>query len=265
MFLNANNFENHENGKEKKSRDITAFEEAVSLYNKRFGQLRRFLKNLRINPDKPQHANVCEYTNFDSSNDSVNYLIDEKFNDNYQLINKIRFAHMELVKVAKITDSVYGLSMTITLMITSATCTGILYIIWVTVCIKNQGTMMEKLEQIEILLGWLFFSILKFVIISFACGRTSNSASNIGNIICQLHEPSASKKFCSELTNFVFQLMDTKLVFKPCGLIELNNSTLCYIVSSILSLLIVLIQIRDIPSSSEELLKFNNTKTIIAN
>ncbi|XP_015185177.1 PREDICTED: uncharacterized protein LOC107071036 [Polistes dominula] len=178
--------------------------------------------------DSPQHKRIFRMKDNweDDSSLSIIYRT-YKTNENYIKLRKIKRIHLELIKCAQVLNDIYGLQILIS--ITSS----VLFLITMSyICAINN-----------------------------VCETTiTEYAANTGDILCELYEPAASKKFRDEILDFIFQLVNNRLTFTACKFYNLDHTFIYRAIGSITTYLIILIQVGEKPKISFK--NKNNNSTL---
>ncbi|XP_076763180.1 uncharacterized protein LOC143430686 [Xylocopa sonorina] len=219
----------------------------INYLKLKFGQLNKLLRGmLTTTNDSPQHKRVLAM-NYDFKNKKFTSLRngDVKGSDgNASTMRAVKQMHLELIKISRIINASYGIQILIMMTLSSIFTIGLLYtsyrIIWLDL------TTDELLQQLIPTLCCIFTNVWQMFYVNRACTKTSTEAEDIGDIVCELYEPSTSKEFRAEIQDFTLQLIQNPLVFTACGFFELGNTFIQGAVGSITTYLVILIQVGDI-------------------
>ncbi|XP_035723056.1 uncharacterized protein LOC118442026 [Vespa mandarinia] len=213
----------------------------------KFSQLNELLKDmLTTTIHSPQHKRVLRYRS-NSKNDSplLNIHRTYKPNEDIMKIKKVREIHLELTKCAKNTNDAYSSYTLFSLITTFILITITTYNAYYHLIIKCYYT---DLLQCFTYLYWISYFGFKIIIVSHVCARTSLHATNTGDILCELYEPSTCKEFRAEIHNFTLQLIQNPLSFTTCGFFNLDYTLIHGMFGAVITYLIILIQIENVSS-----------------
>ncbi|XP_046829432.1 putative gustatory receptor 28b [Vespa crabro] len=87
-------------------------------------------------------------------------------------------------------------------------------------------------------------------------------ATNTGDILCELYEPSICKEFRAEIRNFTLQLIQNPLSFTTCGFFYLDYTLIHGAIGLIITYIVILIQIGDKPKILSNNMYSNSTSMI---
>ncbi|XP_015189694.1 PREDICTED: gustatory and pheromone receptor 32a-like [Polistes dominula] len=180
---------------------------------------------LTTNIYSPQHKRVLQMEN----NKKNDFLLSDIYstnnsNDDVVKMKKIKEIHLELIKCARNVIDTYGLHILLTITMAFILITVISYNIYYTIITSNKPT--YGIRRINYLL--LFFCL---------------HASNTGDILCELYEPSTSMEFRTEIRDFIVQLIQNPLSFTACGYIDLDHTLISGVIGTVTTYLVILIQI----------------------
>ncbi|KAI4479167.1 hypothetical protein M0804_011306 [Polistes exclamans] len=237
------------------------------LYIKiKFSQLNVLLKfMLTTTIDLPQHKRVFEFWN----NDSCVSDIHETYQSDTNIIKlkQIRELHLELIKCAKNINDAYGLHI---LMSISTSFILIVAVSYSQYYFMKSTDYDQHIFPLCSFFYWNFHNAFKILIVCYVCVSTATEvcylnifylvnemiiytsffllhATNTGDILCEMHEPSTSMEFRQEVYNFTLQLVQNPLSFNACGFFDLNNRLIYGVIGGITTYLVILIQIGGIP------------------
>ncbi|CAL7939570.1 unnamed protein product [Xylocopa violacea] len=190
----------------------------------KFGQLNKLLRGmLTTTKNSPQHKRVLAM-NYDFKNKKFTSLRnDVKGSDgNASTMRAVKQVHLELIKISRIINASYGIQVLLMMTLSSTFTIGFLYIsyriIWMDL------TTDELLHELIPTLCCIFINMWQMFYVNRACTKTSIEAEDIGDIVCELYEPSTSKEFRAEIQDFTLQLIQNPLVFTACGFFDLGNT-----------------------------------------
>ncbi|XP_014612276.1 PREDICTED: gustatory receptor 68a-like [Polistes canadensis] len=174
--------------------------------------------------DLPQHNRIFQFWNNDSRSSDIHKTCNS--DKNIAIITKVREIHLELIKCARNINDAYGLHI-----------------------------------LMSISTSFIFYHTLKIFIICYVCASTATEATNTGDILCELHEPSTSMEFRQEVYNFTLQLVQNPLSFTACAFFDLNNRLIYGLIGIVTTYLVILIQIGSTASKNifeNSTVPFNN-------
>ncbi|XP_043289333.1 putative gustatory receptor 28b [Venturia canescens] len=220
----------------------------VRSLHMRFAQLNKILKQLlKTSDDSPQHERVFEYTIFKRRNVADEF--GKLTNDDTKLMRLASEDHYELVRIGSLINTTLGTQALLSMTLAFFFLIGLLYrasslLLW--------STDDKEAVSVEVvmLFSWVFFSSYRVISMTSACAQTSGECKETAVIICQLHEPSTSKAFRDEISDFLLQMTQHTVTFTACGLFTLDCSLIHGMIGSITTYLVILVQIGDTSNSS---------------
>ncbi|KAL2746800.1 LOW QUALITY PROTEIN: gustatory and pheromone receptor 32a-like [Vespula maculifrons] len=221
----------------------------------KFSQLNELLKNmLTTTIDSPQHKRILWIRN-NRKNDSPSSNIHQtdKSNKDVITIKKAKEIHLELIKCARKINDAYGLHilfsiLTATILIIITAYNEYYYLL-------TQSYYVVPLRSF-IYLFWISYFAFKIIILCLCknCNEVlilchiSLHATNTGDILCELYEPSTSNEFRAEIRDFTLQLIQNPLSFTICGFFDLDYTLIRNVIATVITYLVILIQMGNIPS-----------------
>ncbi|XP_047344179.1 gustatory and pheromone receptor 32a-like [Vespa velutina] len=192
----------------------------------------------------PQHKRVLRMRNRKHNSPLSDIHRTDKWNQNVITIKKAKEIHLELNKCARNINNAYSLH--ILFSISTAT------ILIITTAYNTYYCLLTKIYhpqslQFFIHLFWIFLHGLKITFASHVCAKTVTEAANTGDILCEMNEPSISKEFCTEIHDFILQLIQNPLSFTTFGFFDLDYTLIRNIIGIIASYLVILIQVGRVP------------------
>nr|XP_050845473.1 uncharacterized protein LOC127061980 [Vespula vulgaris] len=180
------------------------------------------LKNmLTTTIDSPQHKRILRIRNNRKNNSpSSDIHRTDKSNEDVITIKKSKEIHLELIKCARKINDAYGLHILLSILIN---------ILDVLLCVQDHHCKPRMCRN---------------------CHRVchiSLHATNIGDILCELYEPSTSNEFCAEIRDFTLQLIQNPLSFTICGFFDLDYTLIRNVIATVTTYLVILIQIGNVP------------------
>ncbi|KAI4479085.1 hypothetical protein M0804_011224 [Polistes exclamans] len=219
----------------------------------KFNELNGLLeKMLTTTVDLPQHTKVLKMKDNweDDSSLSIIYRT-YKANENLIKLKRIKQIHLELMKSSKIINEAYGLPIFISVIEATSFTITLFYNLYNLIILNKLNYFILDFYTN---LYWIFVYAFKIFLISNICETAITEAGNTGNILCELYEPSTSKKFREQIRDFMFQLIRNRLTFTACGFFDLDHTFLYSVIGSITTYLVILIQVGDEPNTY-----YNNT------
>ncbi|KAI4479171.1 hypothetical protein M0804_011310 [Polistes exclamans] len=231
---------------------------------------------LNTSIDLPQHNRIFEFWNNDSRASDVHKTCN--WDKNIAIITKVREIHLELIKCAKNINDAYGLHILMSISTSFIVITASSYIEYN--CITSIDYS-QHLYTFFFFPYWIIYHTLKICIICYVCSSTATEfherngkqndcfyivffllhATNTGDILCELHEPSTSTEFRQEVYNFTLQLVQNSLSFTACGFFDLNNRLIYGLIGIVTTYLVILIQMGSTESKNvfeNSTVPFNN-------
>ncbi|XP_043487491.1 putative gustatory receptor 28b [Polistes fuscatus] len=205
--------------------------------------------------DLPQHKRVFQIWNNDFPATDLHGTC--KSDKNIAKIRKIKEIHLELIKCAENINDAYGLHI---LMSVSAACIVITASSYIEYSFIKSIDYCQNLFMCFFFPYWIIYHGLKIFIICYVCASAATElhATNTGDILCELHEPSTSIEFRQEVYNFTLQLVQNPLSFTACGFFDLNNRLIYRVIGGVTTYLVILIQIGGTPI---EMFNANSTES----
>ncbi|XP_033332408.2 putative gustatory receptor 28b [Megalopta genalis] len=165
-------------------------------------------------------------------------------NGNANTMKAVKEIHLQLVKIARIVNDFYGMQLLLTMSTTFVFLTVLLFCAYITIF---AGLTIEHFQnQLIMLFVWILFNLSKLFTLSHVCIKTSTEASDTGELVCQLYEPSTSKEFRAEIRDFSLQMVQNPLVFTACGFFYLDESFVQGVIGTISTYLVILIQVSEV-------------------
>ncbi|PNF16187.1 hypothetical protein B7P43_G18244 [Cryptotermes secundus] len=158
-------------------------------------------------------------------------------------IRKLREFHDSLHDVASDINVIYGFQILVDIAHTFIDITITLYIS--TVCAKEdaQGGSTIAYHGAIVNASWMLLFFLKLTGITLSCHLASNEANGTANILqkkllTEELRPGTER----EIQSFLQQVTTNKLYFSACGFFHINLSTVCAMISSVATYLVILLQ-----------------------
>ncbi|KAL2725480.1 putative gustatory receptor 28b [Vespula squamosa] len=217
----------------------------------KFSQLNDLLRSmLTTTIDSPQHKRILRSRNikkYDPPSNDIRRTY--KLDDDVMKIKKTREIHLELIKCARNINDAYGLHILFSISTSLILITITSYNMYCFVMTTDYST---ELYRISIYTNWIFHFTMKIVIQRLkeinidVVSHFLLHASNIGDILCELYEPSTSNEFRTEIRDFTLQVIQNPLIFTTNGFFDLDYTLMHSMIGAVASYLIILIQVRNI-------------------
>nr|KAF7434351.1 hypothetical protein H0235_002542 [Vespula pensylvanica] len=240
----------------------------------KFVELNAVLQSmLTTSNDSPQHKRVLRMKNNweDDSSLSTHYGTYKAY-ENLAKLKKVKQIHLELMKCASIVNEAYGLQILISIFTSLLFIITTLYNAFVTLTTNNYY---NSIIQFYTHSYWIFYCFFKVFAITNICHTTITErckyivifliflyAVNTGEILYELYEPSTCKKFREEIREFMYQLIQNRLKFTVCGFYDLDHTLIYNAIGSIITYLVILLQVGDKPKAYFNNAIHNSTSTI---
>ncbi|XP_033231712.1 gustatory and pheromone receptor 32a-like [Belonocnema kinseyi] len=222
----------------------------VRCMMRKFARLNALLKSMSsTTPLSPQYMKLLYHRSGLLKPTIVNGF-SKKTNDDTHLMKAAKQVHLDLVKISRSVNETFGLLVLLSMALASVFITGLLYYSYTVIYLTTNPGIDTRPGLISACC-WLFFYVIKILIVNHMCDRTSAEALRTGNIICELHEPMTNKEFRSEIREFLLQLIQNPLKFTAYDFVTLDYTFIQGVVGSITTYLVILIQLGgDISDSS---------------
>jgi hypothetical protein len=166
-----------------------------------------------------------------------------KIDRNISKIRKLREFHDNLYNIASDINIIYGFQILVDIVNTFVDTVATLY--FSIMCAKEeaQGGNTVTYHGLFVHVSWLPFLFLKMTGITLSCHLASNEANNTANVLQKkllTEELRADTEM--EIKSFLQQVSNNKLYFSACGFFHINLSTLCAMISSVATYLVILLQ-----------------------
>ncbi|XP_076172496.1 putative gustatory receptor 28a isoform X2 [Ptiloglossa arizonensis] len=170
-------------------------------------------------------------------------------NANANTMRAVKQIHLELIKISRTMNDVYGIQILLTMFTSLLLITCLLYVAYRTIWLPLPTD--RFLEEMGPLVIWLLIHMSKIFIINSECTKTSAEAADTGDLICELYEPSTTKEFRAEIRHFTLQMIQNPLVFTACGFFDIDHTLIQGVVGTITTYLVILIQVGDMKVDHE--------------
>jgi hypothetical protein len=159
-------------------------------------------------------------------------------------IRKLRELHDKLHNVVSDVNIIYGFQ--ILADITNTFIDSVTTLYFSIMCAKKEAEGGESISYHGLIVhtSWMLLFLLKMIAITMSCHFASNEASDTANILhkkllTEEMKPDTEK----EIQSFLQQVTNNKLYFSACGFFHINLGTLCAMISSVTTYLIILLQL----------------------
>nr|XP_050845459.1 gustatory receptor for sugar taste 43a-like [Vespula vulgaris] len=204
----------------------------------KFVQLNAVLQSMLITTiDSPQHKRVFRMKNNweDDSSLSTHYGTYKAY-ENLAKLKRIKQIHLELMKCASIANEAYGLQIFISILTSVLFITTALYNAFVTLTTNNYYNCMIQFYTHSY---WIFYCFFKVFAITNICQTT-----------------------ITEIREFMYQLIQNRLKFTACGFYDLDHTLIYNAIGTIITYLVILLQVGDKPKAFFNNAIHNSTSTI---
>ncbi|XP_043589165.1 putative gustatory receptor 28a isoform X2 [Bombus pyrosoma] len=166
---------------------------------------------------------------------------------NTNKIRSIKQMHLEIIKIVKVVNDTFGMQILLlmtTSIIFTITFLYILYrIIWLDL------TMDELIKELVSVISWFLVYASQILHVNHVCAKTNLEVTTMGDVICDLYEPSTNNEFRAEIRNFTLQLIQNPVVFTAHGYFNLDHTFIQAVIGTITTYLIIMIQVGDVTRS----------------
>lgn len=162
---------------------------------------------------------------------------------NVYKIRKLREFHDSLHDVASDINVIYGFQILVDIVNTFIDIVTTLYIS--IVCAKEEAQSSNTIAYHGIIVNasWMLLFFLKLIGITLSCHFTSSEANGTANILLKkLLTEELRPGTEREIQSFLQQVTNNKLYFSACGFFHISLSTLCAMISSVATYLVILLQ-----------------------
>ncbi|KAL2746810.1 putative gustatory receptor 28b [Vespula maculifrons] len=241
----------------------------------KFVQLNAVLQSmLTTTIDSPQHKRVLKMKdNWEDDSSLSTHYGTYKAYENLAKLKRVKQIHLELMKCASILNEAYGLQILISIFSSVTYITTTFYNLYFTFFINKYH---NWIKELYVHFYYILYYGIKVFALTNICQTTITErckyiliflifflyAVNTGEILYELYEPSTSKKFREEVGNnfylylirdFMYQSIQNRLKFTVCGFYDLDHTLIYSVIGSIITYLVILLQVGDKPK-----LLFNN-------
>ncbi|KAF7413823.1 hypothetical protein HZH68_002312 [Vespula germanica] len=204
----------------------------------KFVQLNAVLQSmLTTSNDSPQYKRVLRMkNNWEDDSSLSTYYGTYKAYENLAKLKKVKQIHLELMKCASIINEAYGLQIFISILTSVLFITTTLYNAFVTLTTNNYYNCMIQFYTHSY---WIFYCFFKVFAITNICQTT-----------------------ITEIREFMYQLIQNRLKFTVCGFYDLDHTLIYNAIGSIITYLVILLQVGDKPKAFFNNAIHNSTSTI---
>jgi hypothetical protein len=166
-----------------------------------------------------------------------------KIDRNISKIRKLREFHDKLYDIASDINIIYGFQILVDIVNTFIDTVATLYFSIVLAKEEAQGGNAVTYHGLIINVSWVPLLFLKMIGITLSCHLASNEANNTANVLqkkllTEELRPGTER----EINSFLHQVTNNKLYFSACGFFYINLSTLCAMIGSVATYLVILLQ-----------------------
>ncbi|KAL2725487.1 gustatory receptor for sugar taste 43a-like [Vespula squamosa] len=186
-------------------------------------QLNTVLQNmLTTTIDSPQHKRVLRMKDNCEDDSSLSKIYRTcKVNENLKKLKRVREIHLELMKCARNVNKAYGLQILMSINISATSICILSYSLYfVLITNKYHSWLREFIKRFY----WIFICVIRIFAMSNMCEMTK-----------------------TEIRDFTFQLIQNPLTFSICGFYDLDHTFIYSMIGSIITYLVIIIQIGDGP------------------
>ncbi|XP_017880710.1 putative gustatory receptor 28b [Ceratina calcarata] len=233
----------------------------IKYFRIKFEQMNEMVRGmLTTTPDSPQHRRVLGLQ-YDFKNKMFTSFRNESkrgSNASAYIIRTLKQRHLELIKIARMMNTAYGIQIALMMTVSFVSTIALLYMWYRTIWMNYE--ILVLLSETMPFAYYILFSLWRIVYENHVCAKTCSEALEIGDIICELHEPSASKEFRTEIQDFTLQLIQNPLIFTGYGFFDLGHAFIQEVLGSITTYLVILIQVGDMSTMFTETGNNNSTE-----
>ncbi|XP_047344244.1 putative gustatory receptor 28b [Vespa velutina] len=200
--------------------------------------------------DSPQHKRVLRRRNIRKNEHASNNIRQTyKLDEDVIRIKKAKEIHLEIIKCARNVNDAYSLHILL------STLASLILIIIISYNMFRFLMSMDYRKQLLTtfnFLYWISHFAIKIVIVTYELLMLyliSLHATNTGDILCELYEPSISNEFCAEISDFTLQLIQNPLIFRINGFFDIDHTLIRNVIGIITTYIIILIQVGDLPQA----------------
>ncbi|XP_043589166.1 uncharacterized protein LOC122570649 isoform X3 [Bombus pyrosoma] len=119
-------------------------------------------------------------------------------------------------------------------------------------------TMDELIKELVSVISWFLVYASQILHVNHVCAKTNLEVTTMGDVICDLYEPSTNNEFRAEVNiqdlykkirNFTLQLIQNPVVFTAHGYFNLDHTFIQAVIGTITTYLIIMIQVGDVTRS----------------
>ncbi|KAF7407527.1 hypothetical protein HZH66_002064 [Vespula vulgaris] len=174
--------------------------------------------------DSPQHKRVLRMKdNWENDSALPTLYGTYKANEYHVKLKKVKQIHLELLKCANILNEAYGLQILISIFTSLLFITTLLYNLYVILMTNNYS---NWIIQFYMHFSWIFYHGIKIFAMANICQTT-----------------------ITEIRDFMYQLIQNRLKFTVCGFYDLDHTLIYNMIGSIITYLVIFLQIGDRPKA----------------
>ncbi|KAF7407528.1 hypothetical protein HZH66_002065 [Vespula vulgaris] len=195
----------------------------------KFVQLNAVLQSMLTTINSPQHKRVLKMKdNWEDDSSLSTHYGTYKAYENLAKLKRVKQIHLELMKCASILNEAYGLQMLISIFSSVTYITTTFYNLYFTFLINKYY---NWIKELYVHFYYIFYYGIKVFALTNICQTT-----------------------ITEIRDFMYQSIQNRLKFTVCGFYDLDHTLIYNVIGSIITYLVILLQVGDKPKSL-----FNNT------
>ncbi|XP_003492350.2 putative gustatory receptor 28b [Bombus impatiens] len=221
----------------------------VTCLRLKLQQLNQLLHSMlaTMTPESSLHKRLLQTKNDFENNKFWSFRNEQGSHGNTNKIRSIKQMHLKIIKIVKVVNDAFGMQILL-LMITSVIFTiTFLYILYRIIWLDL--TMDELIKELVSVICWFLVYASQILHVNYVCAKTNSEVTIMGDVICDLYEPSTSNEFRAEIRNFTLQLIQNPVVFTARGYFNLDHTFIQAVIGTITTYLIIMIQVGDVTKS----------------
>ncbi|XP_033303055.1 putative gustatory receptor 28b [Bombus bifarius] len=221
----------------------------VTCLRLKLHQLNQLLHSMlaTMTPESSLHKRFLQTKNDFENNKFWSFRNEQGSHGNTNKIRSIKQMHLKIIKIVKVVNDAFGMQILL-LMITSVIFTiTFLYILYRIIWLDL--TMDELIKELVSVICWFLVYASQILHVNHVCAKTNSEVTIMGDVICDLYEPSTSNEFRAEIRNFTLQLIQNPVVFTARGYFNLDHTFIQAVIGTITTYLIIMIQVGDVTKS----------------
>ncbi|XP_025266009.1 uncharacterized protein LOC112638448 [Camponotus floridanus] len=201
----------------------------------KFDQINEHLQDMANNDNRkikqawenPMHPSQCRFL---------------KISNNKWIIWTIMHLHLELCKISREINWIFGVEMTIKMGCYFGFMAMNLRDCFDLIFFKKYILNFNNILFASICLGWLFHNILKLVIINYMCEKISAKANATKNFVNRISYSTSNVEMCENILQLLLQLSQSTLRFYGLGLFQFGFKFLQGFTTSVTTVVVILLQ-----------------------